>query len=158
MMQLHQWTIFGSYFYQHLGVQNATDGLVTMRAYMMIAVDGKQQNTLNWINRKNKKNKTTTILHTRKTKIISGTTTPKDHLHHMIVTTIMINDLAMIVDAHHHKIAPTPKRAVCAELATTTDKVYRSMKTRKDTNNTHTHLGITNERSMNQQHMNHTLK
>jgi hypothetical protein len=51
MMQLHQWTTFGSeshmYFYQHFGAQNVTDGLVTMRAYMMNALAGKQQKKLN---------------------------------------------------------------------------------------------------------------
>jgi hypothetical protein len=35
------------YFYQHFGAQNATDGLFTMIAYMTIALDGKQQKTLN---------------------------------------------------------------------------------------------------------------
>jgi hypothetical protein len=53
----------------------------------------------------------------------------------MIATIIMINELAMIVVAHHHKIAPTPKRAVRAALVTTTDKAHRSMTTRKYTNN-----------------------
>jgi hypothetical protein len=82
-------------------------------------------------------------------------TPPKDHLHHMIATTIKINDLTMIMAAHHHKITPTPKRAVRAALVTTTDKAHLFMTTIKDTNNKHTHLGKTNERSMDQLHEPH---
>jgi hypothetical protein len=51
MMQLQKRTIFGSeshtYLYQRFGAQNAIDGLVTMIAYMMNALAGKQQKTLN---------------------------------------------------------------------------------------------------------------
>jgi hypothetical protein len=105
---------------------------------MMNALAGKPQKMLNWLNRKKIENKITTFLHTNRTEIISATTPTKDHLHNMIATTIMINDLAMIVAARHHKIAPTPKRAVRAALVTTTDKAHCSTTTRKDTNNKHT--------------------
>jgi transposase InsO family protein len=55
----------------------------------------------------------------------------KNHLHHMIATTIMINTLAMIVAAHHHNIAPSPKCAVRASLVTTTDNAHCSVTTKK---------------------------
>jgi hypothetical protein len=105
----------------------------------MNALAGKPQKTLNWLNRKKIDNRITTVLHTINTEIKSATTPAKDQLHHMIDTTIMINDLTMSVVAHHHKIVPTPKRAVCAALVTTTDRAQRSTMTRKDNNRkTHT--------------------
>jgi hypothetical protein len=111
----------------------------------MNALAGKPQKMLKWLIRKRIENKITMVLHTIKTEITSAITPTKDHLHHMIATTIMINNLVMIVAAHHRKIAPTPKCAVRAALAETTDKAHCSTMTRKDTNNKHTHLGITNE-------------
>jgi hypothetical protein len=111
---------------------------------MTIALAGKQQRTINWLNRKKIENKITTVLHNSKTEITTVMTTTKDHLQHMVATTSKINDPAMIVAAHHHKIDPTPKRAVHAALVTTTDKAHRSTMTRKDTNKKHTNLGITN--------------
>jgi hypothetical protein len=75
------------------------------------------------------------------TEIMNTMTPTKDHLHHTIVTTITTNDLAMIVDNHHHKIAPTPKCAVRAAQATITktiiDKAHHSTMERKDTKNKH---------------------
>jgi hypothetical protein len=129
-----------------------------MRAYIMITLAGKQQKTPNWLNRKKIESKVATVLHTSNTEILSAMTPAKDHQHHMITITIKIHDVTMIVAARHHNIAPTPKHAVRAALVTTTEKVHHSTTTRKDTKNKHTHLGITNKISIDQQHMNHTQK
>jgi hypothetical protein len=148
MMRSHQWTMYGSeshtYFYQNFGAKNAKNGSATPRAYIMNALAGKLQKMHKWLNRKKIENRITTVLHTIKTEVMSSITPTKYHLHHMITTTITINDLAMIVAEHHRKISPSPKCAVREAQATTTDKAHRSTMTRKDTKNKDTNLGITN--------------
>jgi hypothetical protein len=65
-------------------------------------------------------------------------TPTKYNLRHTVVNTITTNDLAMIVDDHHHKIAPTPKRAAQATITKTIiDKAHHSMTEIKDTRNKH---------------------
>jgi hypothetical protein len=84
---------------------------------MMSALTGKLQKIQKWLNTKNIEN------------II------------MIVTKIMINDLAMIVADHLRKITPTLKRAVQATtIKRITDKAHRSTMKRKDTKNKYRNL------------------
>jgi hypothetical protein len=108
---------------------------------MTIALAGKPQKTPKWQNWTKIKDRITRVLQTIKTEIVNVMTPTKDHLHHTIVTTITTNDLAMIVDYHHHKVAPTSKCAVCAAQATTTktiiDKAHHYMIGKKDTKNKH---------------------
>jgi hypothetical protein len=47
-----------------------------------------------------------------------------NHQQHTTVIKVTTNDLAMIMDDHHHMITPTPKRAVRAAQATST-KIIR---------------------------------
>jgi hypothetical protein len=60
-------------------------------------------------------------------------TPANEHPSHMIVATITKYDLALIVEYHHHKIAPSPKCAARAAMATTsTYTEHHLMMTRKD--------------------------
>jgi hypothetical protein len=103
----NQTILFGEeflmYSYQPCGAHNATDGQVTLRAYM-----------------KTIKDLITTVQQTRPIEIMTVMTMANDYHQHTTVIEITTQFLAMIVDDHHHTITPTPKRAVRVAQATAT--------------------------------------
>jgi hypothetical protein len=130
-----------TYSFQPFGAKNATAGQAIMISSMTNEFAGKTIKThkwREWMNNTNKKNRTTTGLHSSRPTIATIATSAQ------IAITIVIhtrtNEPEMIALDQTRVIAPTPNRAVravrAAQVAITTETVHTSTMTKRSTKNT----------------------